>query len=65
MQLAMGWFQIMTSGTSSNPFFPIRGGGGLHGTDITLIKEDKIITDDRELAEVNRNSGSPTLRRHD
>ena len=26
--------------------------GGLHGTDITLVKEDKIITDDRELAEV-------------
>ena len=26
--------------------------GVLHGTDITLVKEDKIITDDRELAEV-------------
>ena len=34
------------------PFLSNKGGGGLHGTDITLVKEDKIITDDRELAEV-------------
>ena len=27
-------------------------GGGLHGTDITLVKEDKIITDDKELVKV-------------
>ena len=25
MQLVMGWFQIRISGTSSNPFFPIKG----------------------------------------
>ena len=51
MQQAMGWFQTRISGTSSSPYLCNKGGEGLHGNDITLVKEDKIVTDDRELAE--------------